>query len=114
TGGGVADAADLALARAACDRAGERYALLFGGQPPVGILEVTDSVRVFATVHEGAAWTMIWPTSSRLRQSLDANPLDGVSIDEALDEQWGTVLPHELGHLMLIADADRRRPDGRE
>ncbi len=114
TGGGIADAADLAMAQAACDRAVDRYSLLFGDQPPVGTLEVTDSVRIFATVHEGAAWRMIWPSSARLRQSLEANPVDGASIDEAVDEQWGTVLPHELGHLMLIADAERRRPDGRE
>lgn len=105
---------DIARARSGCERAVDRYTLLFGAAPPEGVLEVSDTVRVFASANEGDGWRMIWPTTDRIRESLAATSGAGADIERAVEEHWSTVLPHELGHLMLIADADRRRPEGIE
>lgn len=103
---------DVALASAACDRAVERFTLLFGKSPPPVAVEVSDTLRVFVIETEASEWKIRWPDSARLRDFLAATTPDLDGLDEAVSLQWSAVLPHELGHLMLIAETDARRPSG--
>jgi hypothetical protein len=109
---GSAPPADLELARAACERATHRFALLYGGSAPAGILEVSDSVGFIAIERHAPEWKVVWPTSSRLEELLGEQVPPGQTLAEAVANQWTAVLPHELGHVLLIAEADSRLPPG--
>jgi hypothetical protein len=109
--GGVPEA-DLGLAADACARASERFTLLYGSPPPAGTLEVSDTVAFFAVEANFPEWKLVWPTTERLREFFADGRRDSSAIDEAVETQWRVVLPHEMGHLMLTAEAEARRPEG--
>jgi hypothetical protein len=100
---------DLDLARAACERAGERFTLLYGVPAPAVILEVSDTLHSFAIEADPPEWRLIWPSTERLREFLTGSAGGGRDVGEAVDMHWAGVLPHELGHLMLNAEAEARR-----
>jgi hypothetical protein len=106
---GAATEADLVLGRAACLRAEERFTLLFGSPPPAGNVVISDTVSFAAIESYGADWKLVWPSSDRMRAFHGASS-DDSAVEEAVELQWTTVLPHELGHVMLISEADVRRP----
>jgi len=109
---GAPDAEHAARAASACARAQERFVLLFGAPPPPVLLELNDTVGFFSIRATAPDWTLVWPVDSGLRQHLRSGGTPEASLDAATATQWNAVLPHELGHLMLIAEADRRRrPD---
>jgi hypothetical protein len=109
---GDAPPSDLELARAACERAGDRFSLLFGVPTPSGVLEVSDSATFFAIEQSAPEWKLIWPTTRRLEEFLREQLSAGQTLEDAVANQWTAVLPHELGHVMLIAEADGRRLPG--
>jgi hypothetical protein len=106
---GASTGADLALARAGCDRAVERFTLLFGAPPPAGVLEVSDTLRSFAIEVYAPEWKMVWPSTRRLEDFFGASG-DAAEAARQVEDHWKVVLPHELGHVLLIAEADRLRP----
>lgn len=104
--------ADVERARAGCARAVERFALLFGAPPPSGVVEVSDTVLFFAAAAYHPEWRMVWPTGERLREFFGDTAGENPAAADAVEEQWASVLPHEIGHLLLIAEGERRRPAG--
>lgn len=103
---------DRELAVAACERVVERFTLLFGAPPPAGTLEISDEVNVSSVQSLTRDWHLAWPSSTGLREYLSESPPVDQTVEEAVAIQWTTVLPHELGHVLLSAEMDRRRPDG--
>jgi hypothetical protein len=109
---GAAPAADRGLALAACARAAERFSLLFGVPAPPGAVVLDEMVAFFSVEEYHPRWRIVWPTSERAREFLSASAGVGSDLEAAVRSQWEAVLPHELGHLMLIAAAEVRRPAG--
>jgi hypothetical protein len=106
---GSAPADDLERAREGCARAAERFRLLYGVPAPAGTLEVSDSARFFSIARSAPDWHFVWPTTDRLREFLGERVPEGRTLAEEVETQWVGVLPHELGHVLLIAEADARR-----
>lgn len=94
---------DLALARAACMNARRRFTSILG-DPPAGTIALSTT-RGFAGFTEGARWSLVWPTSSRLAAGMLRLPTGAAPSDARrfIAEQWREVLPHELGHVMFGA-----------
>ncbi|MEX2570262.1 MAG: hypothetical protein WD737_03085 [Gemmatimonadota bacterium] len=106
---GEAAGQDLDLARQACNRASERFELLFGNAPPPGTVVVSDTVQFFSIASQGRNWKLVWPSSRNLREFFTEGSGGDRTMEEAVALQWSAVLPHELGHLMLDAEAEVRR-----
>jgi len=107
---GVGSELDFELARAACDRVSDRFGLLFGVDAPAGSVELSDTVLFFSIAENAPRWRLVWPTSARMAEFFGERLAPGESVEEMIATQWSAVLPHELGHLLLIAEADARRP----
>jgi hypothetical protein len=105
---GVGPETDHERARAACERAVDRFTLLYGVAPPAGVVEISDTVLFFSVAAHVPEWRMVWPTTEGIREYF-GEPR-GQQRSEAVENHWLAVLPHEIGHLMLIAEADVRRP----
>jgi hypothetical protein len=108
---GTAPADDLARARSACERAADRFQLLFGVAAPPGTVAVSDTIRFFAVESRSPEWKIVWPNSEKQREFFADQSADAEEIRESVELQWVGVLPHEIGHLMLSA-ADARRAPG--
>lgn len=106
---GNADREDAAHVRAACERAAERFALLFGEEAPAGVVDVSGEVGYFEIHESEAGWRIASPDSERLARFLGG---EGDALDDALEMQWAVALPHEMGHAMLNAAAAARRGAG--
>jgi hypothetical protein len=102
------DPGDRALATRACDQAESSFAMLFGRTSPAGRIEISDSITLFGYEQRAEGWRMIWPSSEqiRIRHGSDLE----TSVEEELAHQWQTVLPHEIGHLMLTRHLGPVRP----
>jgi hypothetical protein len=106
----TATAADLELARTACQRVEERFALLYGVPAPPGAIQLSDEIAFFEVEDYFPEWKLVWPTSERMREYFALAPPTDQTVDDAIRVQWSSVLPHEIGHLLLTAEAARRRP----
>ena len=92
--------ADRGLAQSACTRARQRFATILG-EPPSGTIALSAS-EGFTGYTEGARWTLVWPTSSRLAAGM-GSASSAMESRRFVEEQWRDVLPHELGHVMFGA-----------
>ncbi|HEX8211067.1 MAG TPA: hypothetical protein VF584_12915 [Longimicrobium sp.] len=103
---GQAPAADLELARSACERARASYTDLFGVPAPPMRVYLSERPVVGAQFEQGW-WALRWPTSATLEtvgRKLDYPPTGAGQYDSL--EGWladirDSVLPHEIGHLFL-------------
>ena len=97
---------DVARVSAACERAAERFALLFGEEAPAGVVEVSEEIGYFEIRESDAGWRIASPDSERLARFLGG---EGDALRDALEVQWTVALPHEMGHAMRNAAAAARR-----
>ena len=100
---GNAPRGDVALARAACSRARQRFAAILG-EPPPGTITISTTAD-FEGYTEGGHWSLVWPASSRLARGAGgpSSGRDASAERRFVEEQWRDVLPHEIGHVMFGA-----------
>lgn len=95
-GPGVAE--DMARARAACDIARERFARLIGESAPRVQIVLREQTG-YRTSADGGTAILYWPTGATLRTHLGS----GTAAERQIAQQWSDVLPHEIGHALMIA-----------
>lgn len=95
--GSAATAADVVLARAACDTARARFARLFGETAPIALIVLHDRAG-YEVASAGEVGIVYWPNSS----ALAADSSDPAS-DARSAAHWRDVLPHEVMHALTMA-----------
>lgn len=103
---GPAPASDVALARAACDSMRARFRVLLGRDAPPGRVELSARPGVVSSTTQSGWWWIRWPVMATLRRTLQAVGREDVQTD------WGSTLPHEIGHVALAAFAFPRGEPG--
>jgi hypothetical protein len=104
--GAAATAEDAALALEACTAARARFEELFGRPVPDVRIEIRG-VPGYRVRAEGATAVVRWPASSALPRPASG----GAAAERHAAMQWREMLPHEIGHALLVA---RFYPDGFE
>jgi hypothetical protein len=101
---------DESRAKEGCEMARSRFTELFGGSAPGVRVRLWNEPSYRIGLQRGQA-VIIWPTSLAMApRGADGEFADSDLIEAHLEEQWSTVLPHEIAHLLLAARFFPERP----